>query len=365
MTTIDLLHCYPSHKEHETNALDSSKPNITMPDLKPSQYFDPKTKLLHELLDSVVKDLAKSQPEPASPWEGTLWRSPLRPRSRSPTYSEISESFESPARIEHCTEDLLSTPITPTSAHGNGPDGWPLGIEVAMNDFHRGRLSTPILEKTELPNRLIVRKRQQQTSCFGGGNSREGQETGSCMSVAPKGQCDSQCSQENMVLKPLTFQKQQSNVLFQHYDEGQDNLDSASLDPLPSQQLGFTDPHQQSDCDYQHKSVDLQLTELQQQSDGGSQADILYVPTLSARRYSGKDYSSLRNANTDLHPALTNGNVPIGLGIDNAGLERSIFQTYGEEHDDYHTQTDGGGIYSHCKDCRQGVQVMHCPLTKK
>ena len=355
MTTIDLLHCYPSHKENETKALDSSKPNITMPDLNPSQYFDPKTKLLHEMLDSVVKDLAKSQPEPASEWEGTLWRSPLRPRSRSPTYSEISESFESPARIEHCTEDLLSTPISPTSAQVNGPDGWPLGIEVAMNDFHRGRLSTPILEKTELPNRLVVRKRQQQTSCFGGGNSREGQKTGSCMSVAPKGQCDSQCQQENMVLKPLAFQKQQSNVLFQQYDEGQDNIDSASLNPLPSQRLGFTDPHQQSDRDYQHKSVDLQLTELQQQSDGGSQADIFDVPTLSARRYSGKNYSSLRNANTDLHPALANDNVPIGLGIDNAGHERSIFQTYGEENDDYHTQTDGGGTYSLRKDCRQGV----------
>lgn len=355
MTTIDLLHCYPSHKENDMKALDNSKPNTTMPDLNSSQYFDPKTKLLHEMLDSVVKDLAKSQPEPASEWEGTLWRSPHRPRSRSPAYSEISESFESPARIEHCTEDLLSTPISPTSAQVKGPDGWPLGIEVAMNDFHRGRLSTTVLDKTELPNRLIVRKRQQQTSCFGGGNSQEGQETGSCMSVAPKGQCDSQCQQENMVLKPLTFQKQQSNVLFQQYDETQDNIDSASLKPLPSQQSGFLGPHQQSDCDYQYTSVDVQLTELQQQSDGESEADNLYVPTLSARRYSGKDYSSLRNANTDLHPALTNGNVPIGLGIDNAGLERSIFQTYGEEHEDYHTQTGGGGVCSLSKDCRQEV----------
>ena len=353
MTTLDLLHCYPSHEENEIKALDSSEPHLTMPDLNPSQYFDPKTKLLHEMLDSVVKDLANSQPEPASEWDGTLWRSPLRPRSRSPAYSEISDSFESPARIEHCTKDLLSTPISPTSAQVKGPDGWPLGIEVAMNDFHRGRLSTPILEKTELPNRLIVRKRQQQTSCFGEGHSREGQETGSCMSVTPKQRCDSQCRQENVVLRPLTFQKQQSNVLSQQYDERQDNIDSASLKPLHFQQQGFPRPQQQSDCQYQQESVDLQFTELQQQNDGGSQADVLYVPTLSARRYGGKDLNSLRNASTDLRPALTNGNIPIGVGLDNAGLEHSISQTYGEEHDDYHTQTDG--VCSLRKDCRQGV----------
>ena len=360
MTTLDLLHCYPSHKENEIKGVGSSKPNLTMPDLNTSQYFDPKTKLLHEMLDSVVKDLAQSQPEPASEWDGTLWRSPLRPRSLSPAYSEISDSFESPGRIEHCTKDLLSTPISPTSAQVKGPDGWPLGIEVAMNDFHRGRLSTPILEKTELPNRLIVRKRQQQTSCFGGGDSQEGQETVSCMSVAPKQRCDSQCQEENVVLRPLAFQKQQSNVLFQQYDERQDKIDSASLNPLPSQQQGFTRPHQQSDSQYQHESVDLQLTELQQQSDGGSQADFLYVPTLSARRYGDKDHNSIRNASTDLHPALTNGNVPIGLALDNAGLERSIFQTYGEEHDDdYHTQTDGTSSLR--KDCRQGF--LSCALS--
>ena len=337
-------------------ALDSSKPNLTMPDLNPSQYFDPKTKLLHEMLDSVVKDLAKKQPEPASQWDGTLWRSPLRPRSRSPTYSEISDSFESPARIEHCTKELLSTPLSPTSAQVKGPDGWPLGIEVAMNDFHRGRLSTPILEKTELPNRLIVRKRQQETSHFGGGNRRDGQETGSCVSVAPKRQCDSQCQQENVVLRPLAFQKQQqSNVLFPKYEERQDKVDSASLKPLPFQQQSFTDPHQQSDCQHQHQSVDLEITELQQQSDGGSQADVLYIPTLSTRRYGGENHNSLRNASTDLHSALTNGNLPIRLGLDNAGveIERSIFQTYGKERDDYHTQTDG--TCSLRKDCRQGV----------
>ena len=351
MTTIDLLHCYPSHEENEMRALTSSKPNLTMPDLNPSQHFDPKTKLLHEMLDSVVKDLANSRPEPVSEWEGTFWRSPHRPRSQSPVYSEISDSFESSGRIEHCTEELLLSPISPTSAHAKGPDGWPLGIEVAMNDFHRGRLSTPILEKTELPNRLIVRKRQQQTSCLGGADSREGQETESCMSVAPKQQCDSQCQQENMVLKPLTFQKEQSNVSLQQYDERQDKMDSASLKPLPCQQQGFPRPHQQIDCQYQQESVNVQLNELQQESDGGSQADILYVPTLSARRYSGKDHNSIRNASTDLHPALMNGNVPIGLGLDNAELARPVFQIYGEERVDYHTQKDG--TYSFRKDCWQ------------
>ena len=353
MTTIDLLHCYPSHEENEMKALNGSKPNLTKPDLNPSQDFDPKTKLLNGMLDSVVKYMANSQPEPASEWDGTFWRSPLRPRSRSPAYSEISDSFESPARIEHCTKELLSTPLSPTSGQVKGPDGWPLGIEVAMNDFHRGRLSTPILDKTELPNRLVVRKRQQQTSCFGRGDSREGLETGSCMSVAPKEECDSESQQENIVLRPLAFQKERSDVLSQQYDERQDNIDSASIKPLPSQQQGFPRPYQPSDCQYQHESVDVQLTEWQEQSeqsDGGSQADILYVPTLSARRYSGKNHNSLRSASTDHSPALTNVNGPIGLNLDNAGLERSIFQTYGEEHDDYHTQT--GSTRSLSKNCR-------------
>ena len=173
MTTIDLLQRYPPHKDsiHHGKAPDSTKPSNskkpdpTMPDLGASQIFDAKTEVLYELLDEAVKYLANSQPEPASEYEGTFWTSPLGPRSRSPAYSEISDSFESPSRIEHCTNDLLSTPMSPMSAHFKGPDGYPLGVEVAMNDFHRGRLSTPSLQENELPNRLLLRKPKQQRPC--------------------------------------------------------------------------------------------------------------------------------------------------------------------------------------------------------
>ena len=360
MTTIDLLRRYP-HKENETKGLDSSTPNHTMPDLDPSQHFDPKTRLLHDMLDRVVKDLASSQSESASEWDGTLWRSPLRPRSRSPAYSEISDSFESPGRIEHCTNDLLLSPISPTSTQFKGPDGWPLGIEVAMNDFQRGRLSTPTLQETELPNRLILRKQQQQTPRLGGGDSREGPETGSCTSVPLKPQCDSERQQENVRLRPLAFHKHQSSVLSQQYDERQAHLESANLKPLPCQQQSFTCPQQHSDCQYQQKNEDVQLTELQ--SDEETHLDVLHIPTLSALKYGGKDRNTLRNASTDLDPALKNGNVPIGLAFENAGLERSIFQIHGEEHDGSHTRTDFTCLIH--KDIRQTVLSGALPRNKE
>lgn len=339
MTTIDLLQRYPSQRDgvqpakvsHANISFDSNHPDLTVPDLNPSQYFDAKTKLLHDMLDRVVKDLASNQPEPASEWDGTLWRSPLLPRSRSPTYSEISDSFESPSRIEHCTNDLLSTPISPTSTQLRGPDGWPLGIEVAMNDFHRGRLSTAVLQEKELPNRLTLRKKQQQTPILGGNRNREGQESVDCRSARVEEQRDSQIHQEGLILKPLAFQKPLSSVLFQRCGERQEHIDSASLQPLPSQQRSFTRPYQHSDFPYRRECVDLQLPELQQQSDGETGADILCVPNLSARRY---------DASTDLYPALTNDNVPIGLNLENASLKPSIFQPCSEGHDTSHPRTN-------------------------
>ena len=332
MTTIDLLQRYPSQKgsirkaqvSHATKAFDSNQPDLTMPDLNASQYFDAKTKLLHDMLDKVVKDLASSQPEPASEWDGTLWRSPLLPRPRSPTYSEISDSFESPNRIEHCINDLLSTPTSPTSTQFRGPDGWPLGIEVAMNDFHRGRLSTSILQEKDLPNRLTLRKPQQQMPVLGGDRNREGQETVDCRSARIEEQHDSQSHEEGLILKPLAFHKSLSSVQFQRRGERQEHVDNASLQPLPSQQQSFTRPHQHSDFRYRQESVDLQLPELQQQSDGETGSDTLCVPNLSARRY---------NASTDLYPAPANDDVPIGLNLENASLKPSIFQPYSEEHD--------------------------------
>ena len=345
MTTNDLLQRYPSNRDSihhgkvslETKAFDSSNSGLTMPNLNPSQYFDAKTKLLHDMLDKAVKELAKSQPEPVSEWEGTLWRSPHRPRSRSPTYSDISDSFESPSRIEHCTNDLLSTPISPTSTQFKGPDGWPLGIEVAMNDFHRGRLSTSILQERELPNRLILRKQQQRTPRFCGSDSRERQETVSGKSLSLEPKCESQRQEESMILKPLTFQQGQSSELYQQYGERQAYVDGARL---KSPSYHFAHLQQQSDCRYGEESVDVQVPELQEQGDGGTQSDNFCTMTLSARKY-GDEQNSLGKTNTDLCPALANRHVPIGLALQTADLERSIFQPYTEERDASHTPIHG------------------------
>lgn len=342
MTTIDLLQCYPSHRDsthhdeasHETTAFDSNKPDL-MPNFNPSQYFDAKTKLLHDMLDRTVKDLANSQSEPVSEWEGTLWRSPLRPRSPSPAYSEISESFESPCRIEHCTNELLSTPLSPTSTHSRGPDGWPLGIEVAMNDFHRGRLSTPILEERDLPNRLVLRKRRQQTPHFRGSDSRKGQETLSCNSLSFEQQFGIQRQQESVGLRPLALQMTQSRVLSQQSGERHSDVDSAKLEPRHYQQQGFKRPQQKNDCRYGDESVDVHLPEVQEQHDGRTSSDMFCTSTLSARKY-GDDQSSLTKASMDLYPAA-NGSLPIGLALENAVLEHSIFQPYCGQRDESHT----------------------------
>ncbi|KAL9070814.1 MAG: hypothetical protein Q9161_004605 [Pseudevernia consocians] len=346
MTTIDLYQRYPPHKDlshhvQAPKAFNGKDPDLTMPTPDPSQSFDAKAKLLHDMLDRVVKDLANSQSESASEWDGTLWRSPLRPRSRSPAYSEISDSFESPGRIEHCTNDLLSTPMSPMSAKFRGPDGWPLGIEAAMNDFKRGRLSTSVLQERELPNPLILRKQKQQKPRSGRTGLQKGQETANCESVASEHNGDGQHRQESGGLKLLEFQREQSNVLLQQYGESQGHLNRASLEPLASQQQGYT--HHQQQSRYRQESVDLELPELQQQNDEVTDLDYICIPTLSARKYRD-DQNSLGNASSELHSALAHGKLPIGLGLENAGLELSTFQLYSEyskDHDRSHIQIDG------------------------
>lgn len=347
MTTIDLLQRFPTHKDfaHHDKGPDKlenfngKKPNPTMPNQDPSQYLDAKTKLLHDMLDRVVKDLASNQSEPVSEYEGTLWRSPLLPRSRSPAYSDISDSFESPDRIEHCTNVLLSTPMSPTSNQFKGPDGWPLGIEVAMNDFHRGRLSTPVLVEKELPNPMVLRKRKKQTPRSGGNGNREWQETARGEIVPPTQHGNGGHRQEGGGLKPLVFQKQQTSVLSQSYGERQDHLDSESLEPLASQQQSFTNSQQQSNCQLQQEGVDLDALETQLQSGEEIDLDLVCIPTLCARKF-GDDQYSRGNASSELHPDLANGKLPIGLGLKNAPLQPSIFQPHSEEHDGSHKQID-------------------------
>ncbi len=347
MTTIDLFQRYAPHKDFthhgkasfELKAFDDKNPDPTIPNPNPSQYFDAKTKRLHDMLDRVVKDLATSQPEPVSEWDGTLWRSPLQPRSRSPAYSEISDSFESPGRIEHCTNDLLSTPMSPTSAQFKGPDGWPLGIEVAMNDFERGRLSTSVLQDGELPNPLILRKHNQQTPRFTNNGCQKGQDTASCESVPSEQQGDGQQQQENAGLKLFDFQQ---------CGESQDHLDRAGLEPLASQRQGLTHSQRHSKCQYRQGSVDLDLFQLQQQNDEETNLDAICIPILSARKYRDEE-NSLGNASSELHPALVHGKLPIGLGLHNAELGLSTCQhynEYSEEHDGSHTQIKGTGLLS-------------------
>ncbi len=347
MTTIDLFQRYAPHKDFahhgkasfELKAFNDKNPDPTIPNPNPSQYFDAKTKRLHDMLDRVVKHLATSQPEPASEWDGTLWRSPLQPRSQSPAYSEISDSFESPGRIEHCTNDLLSTPMSPTSAQFKGPDGWSLGIEVAMNDFERGRLSTSVLQDGELPNPLILRKHNQKTPRSRNNGFQKRQETASCESVPSARQGDGRQQQANAGLKLFDFQIQQSNVPLQQCGESQDHLDRAGLEPLASQRQGLTHYQRHSKCQYQQGSVDLDLFQLQQQNDEETNLDAICIPTLSVRKY-GDDQNSLGNASSELHSALVHGKLPIGLGLHNADLgflTCQYYNEYSEEHDGSHT----------------------------
>ena len=340
MTTVDLLQRYSLYEKSVHNGTASyhtepikSKSEPIKPSPDPPQHFDAKAKLLHDMLNRVVKDLANSQSEPASEYEGTLWRSPLRPRSRSPAYSEISDSFESPGRIEHCTNDLLLTPISPTLSQLKGPDGWPLGVEVAINDFHRGRLSTPILEEKELPNRLVLRKQQQPTPRSGPFGDWGEQETVSCESVFVEHRCDDQHEQERMDANPSAFQASWSRMQLQQYGGKQAYAESVSLEPLASQQQSSTRPGQQSDCRQLQGRKGIRVPQVAQQRDGDSLSHPFCTTTFSARD-TGDGDSSRENASTDLH-------VPVGLSLSNPSHQLSNIQFDKEEKlDPSHSQTD-------------------------
>ena len=356
MTTNELLQHYPPYKDSDHHGKDQDKakdsncmqPHLAMSNRDPCQYFDAKTKLLHRMLDRVVKDLASRQPEPASEWAGTLWRSPGQPRSRSPTYSDISDSFDSPTRIEHCINDLLSTPTSAASAEFRGPDGWPLGIEVAMNDFHRGRLSTSVVQEKELPNPLILRKKEAYMPLFGGNGNREGLATASRESV-PSGEHDyGQVGQEGIVaLEPIAFQREQSNVRFQQERERQDHRDSAGHERLASREQSDTSPHHQSEERYRHRleslDLDFNLDELQKQMKEEEALGSDCIPILSARKY-GDDGNSRGYTSSELHPAVAQGKEPIGLALAKPSLQHSTVYLYSKEHDGSHFRTDGASL---------------------
>ena len=339
MTTIELLQRYPPHHDSirhgkasgETKAFNGEEPNPALPKPDPTQALDAKTKLLHDAFDRANDYLAKTQPEPASEYEGTFWKDPKRPRSRSPAYSEISDSFQSSDRIEHCMDEVLSTPLSSTSAQFRGPEGRPLGIEVAINEYFRGRLSTPILQEKELPNALTLRKRKQQRPHFGGGSNREWQETASCESVPFEQHGEGQ------------YQQERSRVLFEEHEKRQDHLDSGSLKVQASRQQNYTSPQQGNDSGYQQERSELDNPKLQKQNDEDDESELdgVRIPLLSARRYDddqsgipllsarrygddqsgipllsarrcGDDQSSVVKASSELHPALAHGNLPIG-----------------------------------------------------
>lgn len=347
MTIIDLLQHYPPYKDftHHDKAPDKLQasngktPDPTMPDTYPSHYLDARTKQLQDMHDIAVKHLASSQREPVSEYAHTFWRSPHAPKPSSPTYSEISDSFESPDMIENRIGVLLSTAMSPMSTQFKGPEGLPLGVEIAMNDFRRGRLSTPILQEDELIKPMNVRKRKQQMPWSGGNGNEEGQEAASCENVPPTQHSYGQHQQEGECLQPLAFQKQQDPVPLQSYGKEQDHLDSVSLKPLVFQQQGCTHPQQQSTCPPLHSRVDLNTPESQVQSGKEIDSDDVHIPTLCARKY-GDDQASCANASSELHPVLADGKLPIGLDLENACLQRSIFQLRSEVHNGSHNQRD-------------------------
>ena len=355
MTTNELLQHYPPHKDSSHNGKDPDKakdfnrmePHFPMPNMDPYNYFDARTKILHQMLDKAVKDLASRQPKPASEWAGTLWRSPGQPRSRSPTYSDISDSFDSPTRIEHCINDLLSTPTSAASAEFKGPDGWPLGIEVAMNDFHRGRLSTSFVQEKELPNPLILRKKEAYVPLFSGSGNREGQETATCGSV-PSGEDEySQDGQDIVALESIAFRGEQSNVRFQKDGERQDHRDSAGDERLASQEQSDTSPQHLSEEQHRQErlDLDLDLDELQEQMKEEKTLDLDCIPILSARKY-GDDGNSREYASSELHPAVAQGKEPIGLALANPGLQPPASYLYTKEYDGSHFITDGASLCS-------------------
>ena len=355
MTTNELLYHYPLHNDPNHHGKDPDKakdssslqPHQAMSNRDPCQYFDAKTKILHQMLDKVVKDLASRQPEPASEWAGTLWRSPGQPRSRSPTYSDISDSFDSPTRIEHCINDLLSTPTSAASAEFKGPDGWPLGIEVAMNDFHRGRLSTSVVQEKELPNPLILRKKEAYMPLFGGNGNPEEQGTASCRSV-PFGEHDhSQDQLETVALEAVASQREKSNVRFQQDGERQGHRDSAGHERLPSREQSDTTPQHVSEeqCRQESLDLDLDLDELQEQMNEEKALDLDCIPILSARKY-GDDGDSPGCASSELHSAVAQGKEPIGLASTNPRLQPPTSYLCTNEYDGSQFKTDGASLSS-------------------
>ncbi|KAM0797405.1 hypothetical protein BDR22DRAFT_438379 [Usnea florida] len=357
MTTNELLQHYPLHNDSNDHGKDPDKardshsmqPHHPMSNRDPCQYFDAKTKILHNMLDKVVKDLAGRQPEPASEWAGTLWRSPGQPRSRSPTYSDISDSFDSPTRIEHCINDLLSTPTSAASAEFKGPDGRPLGIEVAMNDFHRGRLSTAVVQEKELPNPLILRKKVACMPLFGGNGNREEQGTASCGSVPFGEHDDSQDPTDIIALGSIALQREQSNVRFQQDGERQGHQDSAGHERLASrEQSGDTRPQHVSEEPYRQENLDLDLglDELQEQMNEEEKAsDLGYcIQILSARKYGDAGNSrGYEYASSELHSAVAQREEPIGLAL-SPGLQPPTSYLYTKEYNGSRFKTDGASL---------------------
>jgi len=68
----------------------------------------------------------------------------------------VSDHDVSSASIYATIQELLSIPITQTSEAFRGPDGMPLGIEVAVNAYARGEYSTGEIELDMLPEGLKI-----------------------------------------------------------------------------------------------------------------------------------------------------------------------------------------------------------------
>lgn len=93
--------------------------------------------------------------------------------SRPGSFSSVADSEifvpDSPENeVDHRISRLLRSPVTSKSDHLRGPDGKPLGVEVAINAYHRGEYSTGFLDQGCLPSGLHPRTAQQLTSRYYG-----------------------------------------------------------------------------------------------------------------------------------------------------------------------------------------------------
>ena len=83
--------------------------------------------------------------------------------SRARRHKVLKPGYNSIEERKDCIEELLVTSITATSSEFSGPDGRSLGVEVAINAYCQGELSTGRFHKSIL--KLAVATKLQKETC--------------------------------------------------------------------------------------------------------------------------------------------------------------------------------------------------------